>query len=73
MGLSRDEHEVVIATEADLCADVVGKFVDDDASKPKRIDDRDGGVRMHSAPFFLGASGSLLAELVSAINVPPPP
>ena len=75
MGLSREEHEVVVI-DKDFGADI-GRRVDD-ACERGRIDGRNDAMPDMSAgrgrhePFFLGASGSLLAELTSAINGIPP-
>jgi hypothetical protein len=75
MGLSREEHEVVVIGK-DFGADVDLRV--DDACERGRIDGRDNALPDMSAgqgrhgPFFLGASGSLLDELTSAINGIPP-
>ena len=75
MGLSREEHEVVVI-DKDFGADI-GRRVDD-ACERGRIDGRNDAMPDMSAgrgrhePFFLGASGSFLAELTSAINGIPP-
>ncbi|KAL3800036.1 hypothetical protein ACHAW5_003684 [Stephanodiscus triporus] len=65
MGLPR-VHEVVADT--DLGADVGGCINDASDAMP----DRSTGRRRND-PFFLGASGSLLAELTSVINGTPSP